>query len=113
MIVSVEQVPEKPIRKRPPATTPEGRENQMIAAAIDLAEKQLLEGTASSQVITHFLKLASTKQRLENDILMEQKKLVVAKTEQIQSAKKMEELYAKALQAMATYSGGVKDEEDV
>ena len=113
MIVDTEKVKEKTVRKRPPGTTPEARENQMIAAAIDLAEKQLAAGTASSQVITHFLKLASTKQRLENDILLEQKKLVVAKTEQIQSAKKMEELYSKALKAMATYSGTIKDEEDV
>ena len=48
-----------------PALTPEARENQMISLAVDLAGKQLQEGTASSQVITHFLKLGSTKQQLE------------------------------------------------
>ena len=48
-------------RKIRPALTPEARENQMISLAVDLAEKQLMEGTASSQVITHYLKLGSTK----------------------------------------------------
>ena len=60
-------------RRRPPATTPEARENQMIALAVDLAERQLLEGTASSQVITHYLKLGSTKERIEKEILEKQK----------------------------------------
>lgn len=95
-----------PIRKRPPATTPEARENQMIALAVDLAEKQLAEGTASAQVITHFLKLASSKERIEKEILAEQKKLIVAKTESIQSAKRVEELYMNALDAMRAYTGG-------
>ena len=113
MIVDTEKVKEKTIRKRPPGTVPEAIENEMINNAMELARQQLKNGTASSQVITHFLKLGSTKQRLENDILQEQKKLVVAKTEQIQSAKKMEELYSKALKAMATYSGSIKDEDDV
>ena len=106
------KVQEKSARRRPPATTPEARENQMISAAIDLAEKQLLEGTASSQVITHFLKLGSTKERIENEIRAEQKKLVVAKTESIQSAKRIEELYTEALSAMKTYSGTLKEEMD-
>lgn len=92
----------KPIQ---PATTPEARENQMIALAIDLAERQLQEGTASSQVITHYLKLGSTKERLEKEILEKQKQLIEAKTENLQSAKRIEELYANALEAMRTYSG--------
>lgn len=98
-------------RKRPPALTPEARENQLIAMAIDLAEKQLAEGTASSQVITHFLKLASSKDRIEKEILQEQKKLIEAKTESIQSSKRVEELYRNALDAMRTY-GGVSDGKD-
>lgn len=92
-------------KKMRPATTPESRENQLISLAVDLAEKQLMEGTASSQVITHYLKLGSTKEKIERDILKEQKKLIVAKTENLQSAKRIEELYAKAIDAMRHYSG--------
>jgi len=94
------------IRKRPPARTPESRENQMISLAIDLAEKQLEKGTASSQVITHYLKLGSTKEKIEKEILEKQKELITAKTEAIQSAKRVEELYMEALSAMRSYSGG-------
>lgn len=86
-----------------PATTPEARENQLIALAVDLAEKQMREGTASAQVITHYLKLGSTKERLEKDILEKQKKLIEAKTESLQSAKRIEELYTNALEAMRLY----------
>ena len=92
-------------RKMPPARTPEARENQMISLAIELAEKQLMEGTASSQVITHFLKLGSTKEKIEKEILVKQKDLITAKTEQIQSQKRIEELYEDALNAMRRYSG--------
>ena len=76
-------------RKIRPALTPEARENQMIALAVDLAEKQLLEGTASSQVITHYLKLGTTKEKLEREILEKQKALIEAKTENLQSAKRI------------------------
>lgn len=92
-------------RKRRPAFTPEGREQQLIALAVDLAEKQLLEGTASSQVITHYLKLGSSKERIEKEILEKQKELISAKTESIQSAKRSDEMYANALNAMRRYSG--------
>ena len=92
-------------RRQPPARTPEARENQMIGLAVDLAEEQLRNGTASSQVITHFLKLGSSKERIEKDILLEQKKLIEAKTENLQSAKRVEELYENAISAMRTYSG--------
>ena len=103
-----------PKKRRPPAMTLEARENQMIALAVDLAEKQLLEGTASSQVISHYLKLGSTKERVEKEILMEQKKLITAKTEAIQSAKRVEELYKEALSAMRSYGGhgGSSDDDD-
>ena len=92
-------------RRMRPALTPEGRENQMISLAIDLAEKQLMEGTASSQVITHFLKLGSTKERIEKEILEKQKELIVAKTESLQAAQRVEELYKNALDAMRSYNG--------
>jgi hypothetical protein len=99
-------------RKRPPATTPEARENQMIALAVDLAEKQLINGTASSQVVTHFLKLGSTKEKIEKEILQQQKELMKAKTEAIQSTKRVEELYLEALNAMKKYSGAQRSDED-
>lgn len=84
----------------------------MISYAVDLAEKQLREGTASSQVITHYLKLGSTKERLEKEILEKQKELITAKTESIKSGKKVEELYLNALNAMKSYSGNRRSEED-
>lgn len=97
-----------------PALTPEARENQLISLAVDLAEKQLQEGTASSQVITHYLKLGSTKERIEKEILEKQKELISAKTEALQSAKRIEELYENAINAMRRYSGHGADidEED-
>lgn len=100
-------------RRRPPATTPEGRENQLISLAVDLAERQLMEGSASSQVISHYLKLGSTKERIEKEILEHQKELIKAKTEAIQSSKRVEELYKNALDAMRSYGGkGGSEEED-
>jgi hypothetical protein len=89
----------------------EARENQMIALAVDLAEKQLMEGTASSQVITHYLKLGSTKERLEKEMMEEQKKLLKAKTEALESAAEIKELYENALSAMREYSGRGGDEQ--
>lgn len=105
--------PVKKRRKRPGMSV-EDRENQLIALAVDLAEKQLAEGTASSQVITHYLKLGSTKERIEKEILEKQKELIEAKTEALHSAKKVEELYADALNAMRMYHGedADSDEED-
>lgn len=99
-------------KKLRPATSPEARENQMIALAVDLAEKQLLDGTASSQVITHFLKLATQKEKLEREILESKKELMKAQTENLQSAKRIEELYSNALKAMQHYSGQDEEEEE-
>lgn len=87
------------------ATTPDGREDQLIALAVDLAEQQLRDGTASAQVITHYLKLGSSKERLEKEMLKEQVKLINAKTEALASAKRVEELYSQALSAMRDYNG--------
>lgn len=92
-------------RKMRPALSPEARENQLISLAVDLAEKQLRDGTASSQVITHYLKLGSTKERIEKEILMKQKELIEAKTQSLQSVQRIEELYRNALDAMRNYSG--------
>lgn len=92
---------------RKPATTPEGRENEMVSAAHDLAEKQIREGTASSQVITHFLKLGSTRERLEQQRLEHENQLTQVKIEAIESQKRVEELYMEALSAMRSYAGDV------
>ena len=94
-----------PSRKMRPALTPEARENQLIALAVDLVEQRLREGTASSQETTHFLKLGSMKNRLEMEKLEEENKLLKAKTESIQSQKRVEELYLEALNAMRNYAG--------
>lgn len=99
-------------RSMRPALTPEADEQQMISLAVDLAKKQLIEGTASSQVITHYLNLASSKKRLEAEIMELQKDLLVAKTESLRSGKKIEELYIKAIEAMKVYSGN-SDGEDI
>ena len=99
-------------KKLRPALSPETKENQMISLAMDLAEKQLIEGTASSQVISHFLKLGSTKERLEKEKLLEENKLLKARTEALQSAKRVEELYADAIAAMKRYSGNGSGDED-
>lgn len=101
-----------PTRKIRPALSPEARENQLVSLAVDLAERQLLDGTASSQVITHYLKLGTAKEKLERERLEEENKLLKAKTEQIQSQKRIEELYADAISAMKRYSGqgGSEDE---
>lgn len=95
-----------------PALTPETRENQLISLAVDLAEKQLQEGTASSQVITHYLKLGSTKEKIEREILEKQKELISAKTEALHSAKKIESLYTEAIKAMRSYNGQSDDNGD-
>lgn len=95
----------EPQKRHRPAISPEARENQLIALAVNLAEQQLRDGTASSQVITHFLKRGSTKEKLEQEILQEQKKLIEAKTENLQSAKRIEELYENAMKAMKQYDG--------
>lgn len=96
---------EKSILKSRPGLTPESRENQLISIAIDLAEKQLRDGSASSQVISHFLKLGSTNNMLEKTILEKQTALLTAKTDAIKSGKVVEELYKNALAAMRRYSG--------
>lgn len=94
-----------PKRKLNPATTLEDRENQLIALAYDVAEERLRDGTATSQEVTHFLKLGSTKDRIEKEILERQKDLITAKTEALQSQKRLEEMFTNAMAAFRTYSG--------
>lgn len=88
-----------------PATTPEARENQLIAAAVDLAERQLRDGTASAQVISHYLKLGSSRERLEQQRLELENEFLEQKTETLRAAARVEELYKSALDAMRSYAG--------
>lgn len=99
-------------RKRAPASTPEGRENRMVSYALDLAEKQLRDGTATSQVIVHFLKSGSQRDELERERLRNENLLAQAKIEAMQSSQRMEEVYTQALNAMRTYSGQEPDVDD-
>ncbi len=91
--------------KRPPATTPEARERQLINKAVNLAEQQLEDGSASAQVITHYLKLGSSREKLEQERLAEEVGLLRVKAEALESAKRVEELYSQALSSMRAYSG--------
>lgn len=99
-------------KRKPPAKTPEAREQQLISLATDVAEEQMLNGTASSQVITHFLKLATTKAELEKEKLRRENELLKAKTENIESQKNIEALYKEAIDAMKTYGGFDTSDED-
>lgn len=99
-------------RRMRPALTPEARENQLVSLAVDLAEQQLRDGTASSQVITHYLKLGSTKERLEKEKLAEENKLLKAKTEAMRSQRKSEELFEAAINAMKRYAGHGDDSDE-
>ena len=98
--------------KKAVASTQEGREDRLIALALERAEEQLREGTASSQVITHFLKLGTAKAKKELEIMESQKKLMEAKVEAIESAARIEQLYKDAMLAMKTYSGKTSEAED-
>ncbi len=95
----------------PKARTPEGRANQLIALSYDLVEQRLRDGTATSQETTFFLKLASEREeaQLKREIMEEQRKLYAAKTESLQSAKKIEELYANAMKAFQSYKSSADD----
>ena len=96
--------------KMRPALTPEAREGQMISLAMDLVEQRLRNGTASSQETTHFIKLATEKERLERKLAEKELELKEAKRQQIKSMAGLDEMYAKAVEAMRRYSG--HDDED-
>jgi hypothetical protein len=100
-----------PRRKRNPAFTDDGRENQVVSLAIDLAERQLIEGTASAQVITYYLKTGSRREKLERQKLEAENELLKAKVESMAGAKRVEELYDEAIKAMRQYSGQQVDDD--
>lgn len=99
-------------KKRRSAMSPEARENQMISYAVDLAEQRLLDGTASSQLLTHYLKQASRKEQLEREKLENENELLRAKVRSLESAEKSEKAYKEVLRAMRIYSGQTDDSED-
>lgn len=102
--------PSETLPKLRPALSPEARENQMIALAMDLVEERLRNGTASSQETTHFLKLATRSEQIAQQLAEKDLELKEAKRQAIQSQARIEELYANALNAMKRYSG--HDEDD-
>lgn len=91
--------------RRQPATTPEARENQLIALAQDLVEKRILDGTASAQETVHYLKLGSSRERLEQERLRHENELTKVKIEAMESAKQTEALYREAMENFRLYSG--------
>lgn len=93
------------VPRRRPAKTPEARENQLIAKAVDLAERQLENGTASAQVITHYLKLGSSREKLEQERLALENNFLEAKREALESQQRVEAMYKEALDAMRSYAG--------
>lgn len=95
--------------RRRPATTPEGREIEMVSLAIDEAERQIKAGTASSQIVTHYLKLGSSRELLEQERLRHENELTRVRIEAIESQKRVEELYAEALNAMRSYAGQIPE----
>lgn len=98
--------------ERAPSTSDEADEKRLIALAVKAAEKQMREGTASSQIICHYLKLGSSRERLEQEMLQKQKELVTAKTEAIHSADRLEELYSNAINALMRYQGRTPESEE-
>jgi hypothetical protein len=103
--------PKRP--RRSIATSPEGRENQLVALAMDLAERQMEDGTASAQVISHWLKAGSSRERLEQERLRHENALLEVKREAILSQQRMEEGYKQVLKALRSYNGyGDEDDEN-
>lgn len=96
-------------KSSPPARSPRTREKQLTKLAMDLAEEQLRKGTATSQVITHFLKLGTEQEALNREKTKHEIKLIKSKAEAIESGKELKKLYADALRALATYSGDDSD----
>lgn len=96
---------EQPLARLPRARTPEAREAQLVALSYDLAEEQLLKGTASSQVMSHFLKIGSTREKIELQKIRQETMLVEAKVKDLANVEEMKVLYTEAMDAMRGYSG--------
>lgn len=102
----------EPAAKRPPARTPEDRERQLVSLAVDLAEKQLRDGTASTAVITHYLKASSPREGLERKKLTKENQLLEAKYNEIEQGREIKKLYAGAIKAMRAYQGEEQEDDD-
>lgn len=104
---------EEPKRQRfRPASDPDNREKQLVSLAYDLAEERLRNGSATSQEIVHFLRLGSIRERKELEMIEKKNELMSAKTDALQSAKRIEELYSNAIQAFGMYRGNQSDEDE-
>lgn len=99
-------------RSQAPAKTLDAREKQLVHLAVKEAEKRIKNGTATSQMIIHYLKMGSATEQLAREKLINENLLLKAKTDALASAKRVEELYAEALNAMREYSGQMKRNED-
>jgi hypothetical protein len=88
-----------------PGLSPEADENQLISLSIDAAKKMLIEGNAPTSIVLHYLKLATTRERMEREMMETQKELMEAKKQALESQAKVEQLYAEAMKAMQRYSG--------
>jgi len=99
-------------QRRAPGRSLQARETQLTNLALDLAEEQLKAGTATSQVITHFLRIATVREEIERLKLENENKLLEAKTESIAATARIEEMYKKALEAMSEYHGNFSPESD-
>ena len=108
----MKQVENSPRKRRAPASSPEAREKQMIALAINRVEERMRNGTASAQEYVHFLKLASTKEQLELEKIRNENELLKAKKAALESAKRTEEMYTKAIAAMRSYAGVTDGNDD-
>jgi len=100
-----ESSPNPVTRVGPPGKTLAAREQQLVSLAVDRAEQQLMDGTASAQVITHYLKLGSSRELLEQERLRHENELTQAKIDMMASQQQTEQRYAEALAAMSAYSG--------
>lgn len=97
------------MKNKPSARTLDAREKEVVSLAVDLAEKQLKDGSASPSVITHYLKLGTVSYQLELEKLRHENELLQAKTDNIRSLGRMEELYEEAIASLRRYQG-VEDE---
>lgn len=95
------------------AKSSEERENQMISLAVERAEKQIRDGTASSQVLVHYLKLATTREKLEQEKLRQENEMLKAKTKAYENSEDVKRLMEEALAAMRTYSGSNSEDDYV
>ena len=104
-----EQTQKETKKKLPPSRSLEESEQRCIADATRLAEQKLADGTASSQIIMHYLKQGTEKTRLEIEKIKYETELVKAKTEAVKSQQRSEELFAEVVSALKEYSGKTDD----